>query len=69
MSLDIENIVDHAVSKGADICILEFSKGTAGQVRFADASITAAKTWRTEVLDVFLVKDGRTMSTTMTESY
>ncbi len=60
-------IVEKALDMGAGDVICTLSESDTKQIRFANNSITASKSWSSKVLGIFLVKDKRVVATDISD--
>lgn len=62
-----KKIVQKALEMGADDVICTLTPGNTKQVRFANNTITASKSWMHRVAGIFLVKDQRVVATDISD--
>jgi PmbA protein len=62
-----ERIVGKSLELGADEVICSLLTGNTRQVRFANNSITASKSWDQRVASIFLTKDGKVVATDISD--
>jgi PmbA protein len=60
-------IVSKALDMGAEDVICTLSENETKQIRFANNSITASKSWSSKVLGIFMVKDKRVVATDISD--